>query len=177
MNEEKWKIYYEAAKLEYEYAVANSNKLDNKAYILLTVCTFLFAALYTVMGHVKENFVWHISKGVYDYVPVMLSLFLLLMAGWYLSKSIFLLISILNASKTGRAGIYNLMQTNIPHEEDYEVTLRRFAITYAYYTEAGEESREERHQKLALSIECIYYSLYAILGMFVILISGFILQQ
>ena len=177
MNEKKWKIYYEAAKLEYEYAVTNSSKLDNKAYILLTVCAFLFAALYTVMGYVKENFMWYISKGICGYVPVMLSSFLLLMAGWYLSKSIFLLIGILSSSKTGRANIYKLMQDKIPEIEDYEVTLKRFAMTYAYYTEAGEEHREERHQKLALSIECIYYSLYAILGMFVILISGFILQQ
>ena len=86
MSEEKWKIYYEAARLEYEYVVTNSSKLDNKAYILLTVCAFLFAALYTVMGHVKENFIWHISKGIFGYVPVTLSSFLLLMAGWYLSK-------------------------------------------------------------------------------------------
>ena len=66
MNEKKWKIYYEAAKLEYEYAVTNSSKLDNKAYILLTVCAFLFAALYTVMGYVKEeDFKFH---DLYAYV-------------------------------------------------------------------------------------------------------------
>ncbi len=174
---EKWKIYYEAAKLEYEYAVTNSSKLDSKAYTLLTVCAFLFTALYTVMGYVKENFVWHISKGVCGYVPVILSSFLLLMAGWYLSKSIFLLIAILNDSKTGRANVYELMNDNIPQEENYEITLRRFAMTYASYTKAGEQAREERHKKLARSIECIYHSLYAIFGMFVILLSGFILQQ
>ena len=77
MSEEKWKIYYEAARLEYEYVVTNSSKLDNKAYILLTVCAFLFAALYTVMGHVKENFIWHISKGICGYVPVVASSFIL----------------------------------------------------------------------------------------------------
>lgn len=45
---ETWRIYREAARAEYEYAHVSSNRLDNKVYILLVVCAFLFPVLYSV---------------------------------------------------------------------------------------------------------------------------------
>lgn len=45
---ETWQIYREAARAEYEYAHVSSNRLDNKVYILLAVCAFLFPVLYSV---------------------------------------------------------------------------------------------------------------------------------
>lgn len=45
---ETWRVYREAARAEYEYAHVNSNRLDNKVYILLAVCAFLFPVLYSV---------------------------------------------------------------------------------------------------------------------------------
>ena len=45
---ETWRLYREAARAEYEYAHVSSNRLDNKVYILLAVCAFLFPVLYSV---------------------------------------------------------------------------------------------------------------------------------
>ncbi len=45
---ETWRLYREAAREEYEYAHVSSNRLDNKVYILLAVCAFLFPVLYSV---------------------------------------------------------------------------------------------------------------------------------
>ena len=42
-------IAYEAARLEYEYCQVRSGKLDNKVYIMLTVCAFLFVTLIDVV--------------------------------------------------------------------------------------------------------------------------------
>lgn len=49
-------ICFEAIKAEYDYCVTRAEKLENKVYILLAACTFIFALLTTQIekaGNVK----------------------------------------------------------------------------------------------------------------------------
>ena len=174
---EKWRVYYEAAKAEYDYSVDNSSKLDGKAYTLLTVCAFLFTALYTVMGQVRDFFVWCGDKGCWGYLGIAILSVILLWACFYLSRAIFLLVNVLNISKTLRVNINELLQKKDIFMENYEDTLKRFTVMYAACTQAGTISREERHEKLARSIKAIYVALYAILIILAVLLSGFVVQS
>ncbi len=176
-DSEKWRVYYEVAKAEYDYSVDNSSKLDGKAYTLLTVCALLFTALYTVMGQVKDFFVWCINNGYCGYIGILILSMLLLLAGIFLTRAIFLLVNALNISQTLRIDVNKLLQKKDIFVEDYEDTLMRFTATYAASTQAGIVVREERYEKLAKSIKAIHSALYAILTILAVLLSGFVMQS
>ena len=159
---DKWKVYYEVAKAEYDYAVANSSKLDSKAYTLLTVCAFLFTAR---------------DKGCWGYISIGILSACLLLAGIFLARAIFLLVNILNISQTLRVDVQKLLQTNIPMTMSYEETLRFFAGRYALHSQAGINQREAKYDNLARSIKFIYKALYVIIAVIVILLAGFVMQS
>lgn len=56
-------IAMEAAKIEYEYCLKRSEKLDNKVYIMLTVCAFLFVMLTDIIK-VIERFAFPSNSGI-----------------------------------------------------------------------------------------------------------------
>ena len=47
-------ISYELAKAEYDYCLHRSEKLDNKIYILLTVCAFLISIVIGIAGDLRK---------------------------------------------------------------------------------------------------------------------------
>lgn len=47
-------IVFEAIKAEYDHSVYRSDKLDNKIYILLTVCAFLFVMLSDIVKSISD---------------------------------------------------------------------------------------------------------------------------
>lgn len=47
-------ISFEATKLEYEHCIQRSEKLDNKIYIALTICAFLFVLITDTLKKIAE---------------------------------------------------------------------------------------------------------------------------
>ena len=47
-------LLFDAVKTEYEHSIKRSEKLDNKVYILLTVCAFEFVMLSDVIKHINN---------------------------------------------------------------------------------------------------------------------------
>ncbi len=53
-NRDDGAMLLDVAKSEYEHCIKRSEKLDNKIYILLTVCAFLFVLLVDIIKSVKS---------------------------------------------------------------------------------------------------------------------------
>lgn len=47
-------MVFEAIKNEYDHCVARSEKLDNKVYILLTICAFVFAFATSIYSKISS---------------------------------------------------------------------------------------------------------------------------
>lgn len=62
-NETAEDIAYSALLSEYDHCVQRAEKLDNKVYILLTVCAFLFVLLTSVLAY------WYLVKYFWLLLP------------------------------------------------------------------------------------------------------------
>ena len=133
---ETWKIYYEAAKLEYEYAHSNSSKLDNKVYILLGVCAFLFPVLHSVRLQAADCMLsWH---------PYILT-FIKLLPLFCLSVAILLLLYLLVTFNVARVNVFNLLQKGEADNDSQLEAERRFAWFYASIRNAGIPKQNRRY--------------------------------
>lgn len=134
-----WKIYREAAEKEYEYVHSSSNKLDNKVYILLAVCAFLFPVLYSVRIQAC-NF-------MLSWPPFMLVLvkFLPLIC---LSVAIVLLLCILRAVKVARVDVFSAIQDKNPDDDSLIEVEKRLTWLYASIRNT-EMTQHERKYKIA----------------------------
>ena len=65
INVESAKICYDTAKAEYDYIINKDIKLDNKIYILFTVCGFTFAFIMGLIANIGDfEFCKTISKNI-----------------------------------------------------------------------------------------------------------------
>ncbi|MDD6824955.1 MAG: hypothetical protein PUE12_02365 [Oscillospiraceae bacterium] len=72
----KYTVSVESSRLEYEHSFRSAKRLDNKVYILLTVCGFIFVLLTTAINRVSEIDVfaiWNALIALYD-VSLILSI-------------------------------------------------------------------------------------------------------
>lgn len=86
-------LLFGAMKVEYEALRKRSEKLDNKVYILLTVCAFLFTAFESIFGKFSHNsmpcasfetfFLTVITLTVVLFLILLVLLLLLLKPVWY----------------------------------------------------------------------------------------------
>lgn len=133
-------IIYEAINCEYEHSVSRSDKLDNKVYIMLTVCAFLFVMLSEIIGKIsllpfpktRVQLVLEISYAILLFVCIVT--FLVLM---------FLLMRLLRAVNLYRYRTGELLENDIAAMESIS------AVTFVgarleYSTRKNEEILEKR---------------------------------
>ena len=133
---EAWKLYHEAAKSEYEYAHANANRLDNKVYILLAVCAFLFPVLNTVRIRTAD----FMSSW-----PELLLLCVRLSPMICLSVAIVLLLSVLKTVEISRVDIFRAIQEGRKHNESRLYAEKRFTFLYIASRKAGAEEWNRKY--------------------------------
>ncbi|MBR1437555.1 MAG: hypothetical protein IJ587_03360, partial [Synergistaceae bacterium] len=138
-NTDKWKIYMEAAKSEYEYAHANANRLDNKVYILLAVCAFLFPILHSARIQTAD----FMSSWP---VPVLTAIrFSPLIC---LSCAIILLLYAIKTVQISRVDVFGLLNQREMYDESLLDIEQRFAWAYAFSRNAG-KAEQDRKYKIA----------------------------
>lgn len=134
---ETWRVYCEAAKLEYEYAHIDSNKLDNKVYILLAVCAFLFPILHSVRIETADFMSsWpEFILAVIRFSPLIC-----------LSAAIILLLSVIKTVRISRVDVLNLLDNQrIDSESPLDVE-KNFTLLYAASRDAGKEEQDRKYK-------------------------------
>ena len=136
---ETWKIYREAARAEYEYAHVSSNRLDNKVYILLAVCAFLFPVLYSVRFE---------TAGFMSSWPVFVVTVIKFLPLVCLSAAIVLLLYAVKTIRIARIdAVKTIEEGEIINETPFEAE-QRLAWTYAFIREVG---KAEQNRKYAVA--------------------------
>lgn len=136
---ETWRIYREAARAEYEYAHVSSNRLDNKVYILLAVCAFLFPVLYSVRFETADFMSsWPVCVlTVIKFLPLVC-----------LSAAIVLLLYAVKTIRIARIdAVKTIEEGEIINETPFEAE-QRLAWTYAFIREVG---KAEQNRKYAVA--------------------------
>lgn len=151
---ETWKIYHEAARFEYEYAHSNSTKLDNKVYILLAVCAFLFPLLYSVQNK---------AEGLLSSAALILALI-------SLSAAIIMLLTVLLTVKIARVNVFNALQEGKAGSDSQLEAEMRFAWLYASIRNAGLPAQDKKYRTVDRAIKCIIIA-------FVLMVLPFIIQE
>lgn len=150
----KWSAYREAAREEYEYAHSNANRLDNKVYILLAVCAFLFPVVYSLRietaGTMSSWLAWTLM--VIRFLPL-----------GCLSAAIVLLLYALKTTSIARVDVYNtLVKANARNESALEVE-KRFAWLYAISRVDGKPREDRRHKITDIALMLIITSVMILL--------------
>ncbi|MBR1658371.1 MAG: hypothetical protein IJ697_07890 [Synergistaceae bacterium] len=133
---ETWKIYREAAQLEYEYAHIRSNRLDNKVYILLAVCAFLFPVLYSVRIEIA---------GVMASWPVFLLTAVTFSPLICLSCAIILLLYAIKTVQISRVDVLSTIQDADFNSEAPIDTEKKFALLYITSSKVGKIEQDRKY--------------------------------
>ena len=152
---ETWKVYYEAARVEYEYAHANSTKLDNKVYILLTVCAFLFPMLCSAQ---MEAFGQEVRI---LFVKVLIK-YSILGAKIGILAVIVLLLIVLRTTQIARVDVFANLQEKNGDEDTHLEALKRFAWLYASFRQAGVLGQDKKYRYVDWALGCLIFTFLAI---------------
>ena len=148
---ETWRLYREAARAEYEYAHVSSNRLDNKVYILLAVCAFLFPVLYSVRFETADFMSsWPV------YVVTMIK-FLPLVC---LSVAIVLLLYAVKTIRIARIDAVKTIEDGKSINESPLEAEQRLAWTYAFIREVG---KAEQNRKYAVADKALILIIISVL--------------
>ncbi|MBQ2616117.1 MAG: hypothetical protein IJG51_05130 [Synergistaceae bacterium] len=151
---EKWSAYREAAREEYEYAHSNANRLDNKVYILLAACAFLFPLVYPVRIE---------AAGIMSSWPEGVLKVIRLLPMGCLSAAIVILLYAFKTTNIARVDVYNtLVKAKARNESALEVE-KRFAWLYAISRVDGKAREDRRHKITDIALMLIIASVVILL--------------
>ena len=147
---ETWKIYHDVAKAEYEYAHVNSNRLDNKVYILLAVCAFLFPVLYSVRIETADFMSsWPtVILTVIKFSPLIC-----------LSVAIIMLLYAIKTVQISRLDVVSAIREGKSINESPLEAEQRFAWAYAFSRNAG---KEEQNRKYAVADKALMFIIVSV---------------
>lgn len=155
---ETWRLYREAARAEYEYAHVSSNRLDNKVYILLAVCAFLFPVLYSVRIETADFMSsWPaFIVGAIRFMPLICLLAAIVLLLYAVKTIRIARIDAVSAIREGK---------NI-HESLFQAE-HRFAWAYAFSRNAVKEEQNRKYavadKALILIIISVFLFLFAVI--------------
>ena len=155
---ETWRLYREAARAEYEYAHVSSNRLDNKVYILLAVCAFLFPVLYSVRIETADFMSsWPaFIVGAIRFMPLIC-----------LSVAIVLLLCAVKTIHIARVDAVMALEEGKSLNESSLEAEQRFAWTYAFIREVGKAEQNRKYavadKALILIIISVFLFLFAVI--------------
>ena len=143
-------IAYEAARIEYEYCQVRSAKLDNKVYILLTICAFLFVPLTDIIKQsgkiIPLIFLGQLYLSQWCFV-ILLIITILLFIGM-----MFLFLSILSAKKIRRFPLWEVLTEDMVWKSVPEVVYY-ICTKYFQSKQYNDEFIDNRFKKFRW---CIY---------------------
>ena len=148
---ETWRLYRECARAEYEYAHVSSNRLDNKVYILLAVCAFLFPVLYSVRIE---------AAGFMSSWPIYVLTVIRFLPLICLSVAIVLLLYAVKTIRIARIDAVKAIEEGKSVDESSLEAEKRLAWTYAFIREVG---KAEQNRKYAVADKALTLIIIAVL--------------
>ncbi|MBR0247603.1 MAG: hypothetical protein IJQ70_01385 [Synergistaceae bacterium] len=158
---EKWSAYREAAREEYEYAHSNANRLDNKVYILLAVCAFLFPILHSARIETADFMSsWPgLLLACVKFSPLIC-----------LSVAIILLLSVLKTVEISRIDIFKAIQEGQKRNESQLYAEKRFTFLYMASRRAG--AAEWNRKYIVADIASLFIIASVFLSMIAVIQQG-----
>lgn len=150
-------LCYEIAKTEYEHCVQRSEKLDNKVYILLTVCAFIFAML---TGAIDQIGITHV--GCKNTILILAFYIVLVLNILSFLMLIISLIYLLSGVKILRFDSSEILSKNMVTADRNQV-IRYVCIKYEKARMHNNDLLEKRYQKLNASIRRLIVSVVLLL--------------
>ena len=161
---EKIQIAVESSRLEYEHSFRRAERLDNKVYILLTVCGFIFVLLTTAINRVSEIDVfaiWNALIALYD-VSLILSI-----AGTV--ALLLILISSLSGKKFKRYDSFAILEKNLISSMDR----RTFSIyTIMKYEKARDFNNDIVSKQYKKVNHAVYLLIFVVIMLMIVTILG-----
>lgn len=161
-------LSYEASKAEYEHCMQRSEKLDNKIYILLTVCAFLFVLLCDLIKKISN----------FSFPDDGIQLTLIIIFALCLSANIFLytftLIRLTNLLKGISVERFNPIII-LEHDmiaSDSKAVARYICSRYNQCIKTNNDNLEKRYKKFNNCVNCTIPIIF--ISFFLIFISNFI---
>lgn len=148
-NDSTDQIAFEAFQAEYEHCVQRAGKLDNKVYILLTVCAFLFVPLTSIINEAKNI---KFPKDVTDLTLVILYAILVIFDIVVYCIMLSNLIGLLKGIKFFRFNTEEILEMNLI-EQPSKVMVKYIGTKYAAFINYNNQIYESRYKKLNL---CTY---------------------
>lgn len=108
-------ICFDAIKTEYDYCVTRAEKLENKVYILLAACAFLFVLLTTLIEKVEKI---EYPQNILDLCAIILYITLLIIAVISNVGMIIMAVNLLKSISFERFDAGILLTNGIPDEKD-----------------------------------------------------------
>lgn len=144
-------IVFSAVLAEYEYCARRSEKLDNKVYILLTVCAFLFVLLTNVINEAEQ---FKFSSNIMDLIPIIVYMvFLVGDVGIYL-VALVELVRLLKSIPFKRFDTRKFFDRNMV-EETPDKAVAAIGIDYVQCIENNNKLWEQRYKKFNFCIHLL----------------------
>lgn len=159
---------YEASKLEYEHCMQRSEKLDNKIYIFLTICAFLFVL---VTDTIKKIANFNLPKTNFQLVLIIIYSILLFTNIILYSYLLVTLTHLLKGIPVERFDPMVILERNMPASDSKRVA-RYICSKYNQCIKSNNENLEKRFDKFN---HCVYFLIPIIFISFTLaFISNFI---
>ena len=135
-------IVFDAMKEEYEHCVKRSEKLDNKIYILLTVCAFIFVLLTSI---IEKASTFQMSQDMTKISLIIIYWLLLLVDVVIFCVLLEKLVVILGSIEFQRLDINNIMELNII-EKNPRTAVKYIGANYMQCVENNHTILEKRYE-------------------------------
>ena len=135
-------IVFDAMKEEYEHCVKRSEKLDNKIYILLTVCAFIFVLLTSI---IEKASTFQMSQDMTKISLIIIYWLLLLVDVVIFCVLLEKLVVLLGSIEFQRLDINNIMELNII-EKNPRTAVKYIGANYMQCVENNHTILEKRYE-------------------------------
>lgn len=145
-------MVFEAIKNEYDHCVARSEKLDNKVYILLTICAFVFAFATSIYSKISS-----LTKPETIEKEILLIVFIvLLMSNTVLFiYLLYKLVELLKGQRIKRLDPMDLMKEDV-FNLDKKTASRTISMIYLDAMTMNNQNLEMRFQEYNRCSKCLF---------------------
>ncbi|SDO76422.1 hypothetical protein [Selenomonas ruminantium] len=155
----------EISKTEYEHCIKRLDRLDNKVYIMLTVCAFIFVMLTGALSNIEKI---KMPNMLYEWIMLVIYGFAISYACYRTISLIFKLIKVLSSIKMNRLDSADIVEYNMVLAHQNQV-VRYITGIYERATFKNNQLIDKKYNELD---ECVKLIKRTIVALLVVTIIG-----
>lgn len=157
-------LLVESSRYEYEHSFRRAERLDNKAYILLTVCAFVYAALFNSI-----NFLSDIDKDGICFLSFSFLYIVLLFICIFLNIfTLGLLIYSLSGKNFKTYDTSNILEYNLFSNYDYKTISRYTVMKYEKARDYNNEIVTNKFKKVNIAVKLLVVDVIVLITVMII---------